>query len=156
MKGWNRARRNGRSSRSSDQRILESILQTHSLLQDQACLAASTYELLYLTEQQALTRQRDPIVCPAPTILVEETRLIAGTLITMCKVIATADESRGRCAVVVVREGWVFVRQAFSGFDVDEAKPAVVVGSIEVNGRLVVRDVEAVDRVALLVWCCVG
>jgi hypothetical protein len=52
------------------------------------------------------------------------------------------------------RKGWVFVVGALGCFDVDEAKPAIVVGCAEVHGFLVVGDIEAFDGVALLEMRC--
>lgn len=64
--------------------------------------------------------------------------------------IATADEARVGRAGVVATEGGILVGGALSGLDVDEAQATGVIGGVEVNAALVVRDVEALDDGALV------
>lgn len=84
------------------------------------------------------------VVGPAAAVGEEEVGFLGAVAGAAGEVVAAADEACARGAVVVRAECWVFVGGAFGGLDDDEAEAAAI-GRLEVDGALVVRDVEALD-----------
>lgn len=97
--------------------------------------------------------QRLAVVGPAAAVFDEEFRLRGGAAVAVREVVAAAQEACFARAGVVGGEFGVFVRGAFGGFDVDEAKAAGVVGGVEVDVGLVMGDVEALDFGAFAELC---